>query len=344
MRKIAAALLAAVSLTAFTSFAEEPEAVAEGIPYTLHTEGKTDRTVQVGLVVPLRDVAEHVGLTVEWSADGTIVKNDSAETKVVLGKDEYTITREGDMAYTVSLGAAPYLRHNVTYVPIDLFYELLGDEAGQIAIDGNTLIIGPLPAEDTKQEKKKAKEKAKEKVKEVKEKTEKKTAERIGVKGEEVELAETAAAAASVAASDAKEEAEEVRSIGMPNPFRDYTTLSEAEEAAGYTLTLPEDTEEYTDVSYRAIPKDLLEVIYEKDGSEALRIRKGADKSDVSGDYSTYKTVKTISVDGTRVRMKGNSTNRMSLATWQKDGHAYALSTKKPKTLAEMIELVRAVK
>lgn len=338
MRKLTAALLTALTVSSFSVWAAEPEAQPEGIPYTLHTEGKTDRTVQVGLVVPLRDVAEHVGLIVEWSADGTIVKNDSVETKVVLGKDEYTITREGDMAYTVSLGAAPYLRHNVTYVPVDLFYELLGDEAGQIAIDGNTLIIGPLPSEEI-DKKSTVKEKAKEKAKETKEKAEKKTAERIGVKGEDVELAETAAAAASAAA----DEAEEVTAIGMPNPFHDYTTLSEAEEAAGYTLTLPEDTEEYTDVSYRAIPKDLLEVIYEKDGSEALRIRKGADKSDVSGDYSTYKTVKTISVDGTRVRMKGNSTNRMSLATWQKDGHAYALSTKKPKTLAQMIELVRAI-
>lgn len=132
-----------------------------------------------------------------------------------------------------------------------------------------------------------------------------------------------------------------VKPVGMPNPFQDFDTLGEAEAAAGYAMTLPERAEET--VNYRAISGTLLEAVYQKDGEETLRIRKGADQSDVSGDYNTYATIKTIRVDGVNVRMKGAG-SRMQLATWERDGHAYAISAASPLTIEDMMQLVRAVR
>lgn len=126
----------------------------------------------------------------------------------------------------------------------------------------------------------------------------------------------------------------------IANPWADFGTLQEAEQAAGVTMTLPEreDTP-----SYRAIQGSILEVIYkDSEGKETLRIRKGADESDVSGDYNTYPTIKTITVDGINTRMKGNG-NAMRLAVWTHDGHAYSISADRPVTIAEMMALVRAV-
>ena len=278
--------LAALILSAGTVQAEETKAPLSGFPYTLEIPGKEAKEIHADLMVPLRETAEALGFKVTWDKGKTLVDNGTMHTTVTVGEDKYIVSTsvkglDGTSA-PFSLGAAPYLKDGVTYVPVTLFRPLLGNDPDAVRVDGTVI--------------------------------------RLGEKKEEIKP--------------------EAPAAEIPNPWEDYADLASAEEAAGFPVTLPERTET---VSYRAMKGEVLEAVYTGEGgAETLRIRKGNDTSDVSGDYTTYPTIKTIVVDGADVRMKGRG-NRMSLAVWTEGGHAYAISTAQPVTIADMMALVRAV-
>lgn len=289
-------VLLGVMLSLGTGLVSAAPLPADGSVYTLHTEGKADRTIDTVLMVPLRDVAEHLGFTVTWDKGKTVVDTGKFHTTVTIGEDTYVITpdKKGEAAQTLSLGIPPALKNNVTYVPVTFFRPLLGDDAAVIEVkDGTLSLFEKAPVADTDKEN-----------------------------------------------QEKQEETE--KSTTLANPFEDFDTLGEAETSAGFSLTLPK-TDSYDETAYRAIKGELVEVIYAKEGTEQMRIRKGSDAGDVSGDYSTYPTIKTIVVDGIAVRMKGQS-NLMNLATWENGGYSYSIHTDRAVTIGDMMNLVRAVK
>lgn len=280
--------LAASLLFSGAAFAEEAHTSqpSGSASYTLRLPGKEAKEITADLMVPLRTTAETLGFKVTWKQGKTLVENGNVYTTVTLGEDKYTLTEGKEKTGTFSLGAAPYLKENTTYVPLSLFSRLLG-HGDKLKLEGQDILL-------------------------------------VGKDEAKAETAPETTTAAQIS-----------------NPWEDFASLKDAEQASGVTMTLPErdDTP-----SYRAMKGSILEVVYKDSaGSETLRLRKGADESDVSGDYNTYPTIKTITVDGINTRMKGNG-NAMRLAVWTRDGHAYSVSTAKPVTIAEMMALVRAVK
>lgn len=293
--------------------------------YTLHIDGRDGIASEADLMIPLRAPAEELGYTVTWKDGTTAVTRDGTELLVRIGDAHYALThtqKDGVVIdSSVDLAAAPYLKDGVTYVPADLFAHLL-EEGQTLTLTGETVVTGggaaasepvePAPSAETAEE----------------------------------ETAETAPAPETSAPAESAEPAAETpaaastESAALANPFQDYDTLADAESAAGFSMTLPSIGANYNSVAYRAIPGQLLEVVYGSDGAETLRLRKGADLSNVSGDYNTYRTIKTIRVDDVNVRMKGSG-NRMSLATWERDGHAYAAIAAEPLTIADMMAIAR---
>ncbi len=286
--------------------------------YTLHIDGRDDQSIEADLMLPLRAPAEALGYTVTWSKDKTVVAKGGTELAVSVGSTHYALTRTQEDGVVIDGSVdlpAPYLKDGVTYVPAELFSHLLED--GQtMTTSGETAVTGGGEVETMP------------------------GAEAMTETAPEGTAETAPVESAAEAAAEAEAPAEEAPAVGLANPFQDYSTLEEAEAAAGVSMTLPEAGSQYNSVSYRAISGTLLEVIYGNDGEEALRLRKGTDRSNVSGDYNTYPTIKTIRVDDVNVRMKGSG-NRMSLATWERDGHAYAASAKTPLTIAEMMDIVR---
>ena len=77
----------------------------------------------------------------------------------------------------------------------------------------------------------------------------------------------------------------------MANPFAKYDSLAESEEAAGVSIPVPEAVEGGSNRVYRAIPGELLEVIYYDDSeNETARIRKAQGTERLDGDYGEYST------------------------------------------------------
>ncbi|MBQ9421909.1 MAG: hypothetical protein IJU30_09195 [Lachnospiraceae bacterium] len=98
--------------------------------------------------------------------------------------------------------------------------------------------------------------------------------------------AQTQTTAAETTAADTAAES----AVGMANPWADYGTITEAEEAAGFKFELPDALEGCKASSYRAMKDGMIEVIFtDESGEEAYRLRKGkGSKLDISGDFNEY--------------------------------------------------------
>ncbi|MGN0905632.1 MAG: hypothetical protein ACI4NM_00640 [Bullifex sp.] len=129
---------------------------------------------------------------------------------------------------------------------------------------------------------------------------------------------------------------------GLANPFTDVSSLTEAGNLCGFSITLPEFPEEYDDVHYRvltAADDKMLEIIFENGMEDEIRVRKQAGNSDISGDYNSYGNV--ISEDG--ITIKGND-GMFSAAIWNMDGFSYSLSLSVPAASDYLLMLTKQVR
>ena len=79
----------------------------------------------------------------------------------------------------------------------------------------------------------------------------------------------------------------------IPNPIVDYETLEEAATAAGVTLKVPENVQGYSEKTFQAIAKEIVQVVY-SNNENRLFIRKANGDEDISGDYNLYKEEKQV--------------------------------------------------
>ena len=138
----------------------EPPAVLSETPeetagrYTFEINGE-DVSVDAVIMVPLRVIAQSLGFTVTWNGDGTVtVDSGEMHMTITIGEDSYqAITSiEGAVGATapLSLGAAPYVVDGTTYVPLEMFNVLLGNDAvdledGKIVIHAENNVQIPNP-------------------------------------------------------------------------------------------------------------------------------------------------------------------------------------------------------
>ena len=125
----------------------------------------------------------------------------------------------------------------------------------------------------------------------------------------------------------------------IANPLVEYgsdmNSLAAAQEAVGFTLTVPESV---TPENYIVIDGTLLEVRF--DGGY---LRKEAGSEDISGDYNVYDTEKTVTADGREITLKGNG-DRMHLAVWTDGDYAYCVGVSEGIAEADILSLVSQIK
>lgn len=116
--------------------------------------------------------------------------------------------------------------------------------------------------------------------------------------------------------------------VEIPNPYIDCDTLADAAAATGFDITVPDSIDDYPERFIRAIVTNdskVIEIIYEKDKENKIRIRKAPGSADISGDYSKYEQNNTVTVGELEVTMKGNN-DIVNLATWTNNDYTYSLS------------------
>lgn len=105
-------------------------------------------------------------------------------------------------------------------------------------------------------------------------------------------------------------------SMQIANPWSEFNSLEEAEADAGVEITLPESYQGFNHRIYRAMHRQMIEVIYQDaDGREGFRIRKSRDFGNISGDYTRYDQEKTLEIGDRFVETRGNG-DEISVASW----------------------------
>ena len=130
--------------------------------------------------------------------------------------------------------------------------------------------------------------------------------------------------------------------VQIPNPLTDCGSLAAAEELAGFRLSMPDGVGGSDRRIFRAAENHLLEVIYQKGKAETARIRKAPGSADISGDYTAYSDLTSISEGGVQITMKGDH-GLVSLAIWTVGGYTYSVSVEDPISSDAMLRLAAQI-
>ena len=122
-------------------------------PYSLNINGKAANE-EVLVLVPLRETAEQLGFKVSYNKGTILVDDGIMHTNLTIGENTYqVVTSNPDligMSAPFSLSSAPVMTNGKTYVPIELFVPLTGNDSSIIKTDGSAISISKKA--DTKNE------------------------------------------------------------------------------------------------------------------------------------------------------------------------------------------------
>lgn len=131
----------------------------------------------------------------------------------------------------------------------------------------------------------------------------------------------------------------------IPNPWKEYTSVKDAENAVGFSVKLPKKISGYTKDMIQAVDGLVLQVFY-KSGDKEILIRKAlvSQGKDISGDYNVYDVTKKVSVKGKKrkVTIKGTE-KKKNLAVWSDGTYSYSLYTSAGMSQKALIRLVKQV-
>lgn len=127
----------------------------------------------------------------------------------------------------------------------------------------------------------------------------------------------------------------------IPNPFVEYQTLTEAEQAAGFTFKMPEQIDGYKQAAISVMDGKMQQVVYEK-GESQITLRKMAGTDDISGVYIDYAKKDQVTIDGHQTELRGDGT-RVYVAVWNNGGYTYAVYVDAGVTAAQMTTIVGSI-
>lgn len=126
------------------------------------------------------------------------------------------------------------------------------------------------------------------------------------------------------------------------SPIEEVASLEEAEDSAGFDLSVPAAGESYRQTFF--VIDGMIEVQYaNQKAQQVYSVRKAEGDGDISGDYNIYDNEQTENVENISVTLKGND-GTWSVATWENSGFSYAVTAgDQPLTLEEMLNIVKQV-
>lgn len=131
--------------------------------------------------------------------------------------------------------------------------------------------------------------------------------------------------------------------VQMANPLTERKDLQALSDAVGFSVIVPHLPEGYRADTYIDISGELAEIFYHSDTDTVLyRMAKTQQAGeDISGDYTTYSTQKTLTVKGISVTASGDTV--IKKAVWEKDGFSYSIGSETGLTDTQIIAIVESV-
>lgn len=145
--------------------------------------------------------------------------------------------------------------------------------------------------------------------------------------------------------SPAPDSVDENGSVQIPDPWKEASSLEEAEELAGFSIVVPEEVNGCARSFQVMTGEDpCLEAYYYTAGDESRTyIRKAPGTDDISGDYNVYTQTKIMTTeDGREVTLQGTE-DVFYLATWTSDEYTYAIGVPEGLSDTDLLALAADV-
>lgn len=127
------------------------------------------------------------------------------------------------------------------------------------------------------------------------------------------------------------------------NPIAEFDTLSEAENAVGFDIEIPESYGDYSTRRFSVITGTILEIQYYDDSeNRGMLVRKTKGGEDVSGDYNEYDNVSEIQTAAGAVTIKGND-GEYNLAVWTFGEYSYSVFVGSGVSEDELIDIFEKI-
>lgn len=112
--------------------------------------------------------------------------------------------------------------------------------------------------------------------------------------------------------------------LQLGNPWKDYSTLEEAEAACGLDFPLEDVvSNSYKAETYRVLNKELLEVTYRDDCCKVTVRMQSGEGQDLSGVYAEFETISTFETETHTLTSKKTKDGGI-LQLISKDGYSYS--------------------
>ena len=131
----------------------------------------------------------------------------------------------------------------------------------------------------------------------------------------------------------------------LPNPWIDCATISEAEEKAGFEISVPDQLNGYEEKNISVMEKDMIQVQFSH-GEETVYFRKSpAEKegTDISGDYRDADSFEKVEIGGRTVTFK-EADGKILTAVWTEEDYSYAIGSSTGIEAESMTGLVESLK
>lgn len=127
------------------------------------------------------------------------------------------------------------------------------------------------------------------------------------------------------------------------SPIVECASIEEAEEITGIQFSVPDEYGNSKTKVITVIGGEIIDVSYLDENEECiLSIRKGHKTENISGDYSEYVYVNTVSHGDICVTVKGDL-DRLYLGEWDNNDFSYSISSTSGLTQDEMLRLVMMI-
>lgn len=160
-----------------------------------------------------------------------------------------------------------------------------------------------------------------------------------------IALVTIAAAATVLGACSSNGTSSVTSSAAEANPWEEFDTLEEAQEAVGFEITVPDMSEYGEDEVYRVCAAlSEIEIQYYDGDDQTAYIRKANDDGDISGDYSEYEYPNgNMTINDVEVTVKGTDADTLNLAIWYVGDYAYCVGFTDPVSFDTMSDIVAGI-
>lgn len=144
---------------------------------------------------------------------------------------------------------------------------------------------------------------------------------------------------------DSEDAADSSAFARIGDPWTESDTLEAAMANAGFDMAVPETFDGCKASTYRSMTGNMLEIIYvAEEDNEAFRIRKSAQKGDISGDYNDYEREYDVDIKNMSVTLKGDA-DYIYNVTWFDGAYSFAITVSDGMQFDEetVRELVRQI-